>query len=53
MAIRIKKGSSKVAIQKQLAKTKNTGFPAHKFTGKLKVKEDAVTIQKQLRDDWE
>jgi hypothetical protein len=53
MPIQIRKGSSKKAIQKQLAKAKVKGFPAHKFTGKIKVKEDAVAIQKRLRNEWD
>lgn len=53
MAIRIKRGSSKKAIQKQLSKTKSKGFPAYKFTGKIKTKEDPIVIQKRLRDEWE
>jgi hypothetical protein len=53
MTIRIKKGSSKKTIQKQLSKAKSKGFPASKFTGKIKIKMDALAIQKKLRDEWE
>jgi len=28
------------------------GFNAKIFTGKLKVNEDAMVIQKRLRDEW-
>ena len=52
MAIPIKKGSSKQTIKKQLSKAKGKGFPAHKFTGKIKTKEDAIAVQKKLRDEW-
>jgi hypothetical protein len=53
MAIKIKKGSSKKTIQKKLSRAKGKGFPAHKFTGKIKTKIDAVAIQKKLRNEWE
>lgn len=53
MAIKIVKGSSKETIVKQLSKAKEKGFPAHKFTGKIKAEGDAVAIQKRLRDEWE
>jgi hypothetical protein len=54
MTVVIKKGMSKVQIEARLKKLKgkDSGFPAHKFTGKLKVDEDPLTIQKRLRDEW-
>lgn len=33
--------------------TNKKGFEAHKFSGILKIKEDALKIQKKLRDGWE
>lgn len=53
MTIKIKKGSSKKTIRKQLSKAKLKGFPASKFTGKIKIKKDALAIQKKLRNEWE
>ncbi len=29
------------------------GFDAYKYLGKVKVRGDAATIQKSLRDEWE
>jgi hypothetical protein len=54
MVVVIKKGESKKSIQSKLRKLKSgKGFPASKFTGKVKIKEDAVAIQRKLRDEWE
>lgn len=53
MAIQIKKRSSKKTIQRELSKAKTKGFPAQKFTGKIRTKEDAVALQKKLRNEWE
>ena len=53
MVVRIKRGSSKKSIEDTLKKLKKLkGFPAHKFCGTVKFKKDALTIQKQLRDEW-
>ncbi len=53
MVIVIKKGDSKKLIQTKLRKLKGgKGFPASKFTGKVKIDEDAVAIQRRLRDEW-
>jgi hypothetical protein len=53
MVIVIKKGESKKSIQNKLRKLKGgKGFPASKFTGKIKIDEDPVAIQRRLRDEW-
>lgn len=53
----IKRGSIKEAIAKGMRKlaekSLKKGFNAHKFCGTLKIKEDALVIQKRLRDEWE
>ena len=56
----IKSGASKEEIEKIEKKLwpngeKNdaAGFDAHKYNGVLKIKGDAMKIQKRLRDDWE
>jgi hypothetical protein len=52
MVVRITKGSSKKTIQKLLSKIKSRGFPASRFTGKIEIKEDALAIQKKLRNEY-
>ena len=56
MVLIIKKGASEESIKKIVAKLKNRkskkGFPSHKYCGILKIKEDALDIQKRLRDEW-
>jgi hypothetical protein len=58
MVTTIKKGASKKEIQalfKELESKKKSrkGFEAHKFCGVVKFKEDAINIQKKMRDEWE
>ena len=57
MVLVLKKGASKKeleAIEKKLySKKAAKGFNAKKYNGILKLKEDPLTIQKQLRDEWE
>jgi hypothetical protein len=56
MVLVLKKGASKrqiAAIEKKLSKGKTTGFNARKYNGSLKLKGDALEIQKKLRDEWE
>lgn len=51
----IKKGSSIRTINKVLAKLlakQDKGFDAKKFCGALKLKKDALLIQKDLRNEW-
>ena len=53
MVITINKGDSKKAIVKKLKNLpEQRGFKAYKFLGKVKIDEDALVIQKQLRDGW-
>lgn len=56
MTVKIKKGESKKSIEtklKKLSKSKSKGFPAHLFTGKIKIDEDPVALQRKLRDEWQ
>jgi len=56
MVMTIKKGSSKKVITQRLSELYNTvkvGFEASKFCGVLKQEEDALSIQKRLRNEWE
>ncbi|MEO5649882.1 MAG: hypothetical protein ABIR03_08170 [Ginsengibacter sp.] len=57
MDLVLKKGASRKeieAIEKKLYKGKvQTGFNAKKYNGVLKLKEDPLTIQIKLRDEWE
>lgn len=54
MVVVIKKGSSKKNMEEVLKKLrKRRGFPAHKLCGTVKFSEDALIIQKRLRDEWE
>ncbi len=51
----IKRGSSKEVIAKRLKeldKKKVKGFKAKQFCGILKLEEDALVVQKQMRDEW-
>ena len=52
----IKAGAGKKEIEKikkKLWPGAETGFNAHKYNGVLKIKGDALAIQKQLRNEWE
>jgi len=50
----LKSGATKQSILKKLgARRSKKGFEAHKFCGVLKINEDALTIQRRLRDEWE
>jgi len=58
MVTTIKRGATKAEIQSLFEKleshsTKSKGFDAHKFCGTVKFNEDALEIQKRLRDEWE
>ena len=56
MVLVLKKGAGKKAIadvEKKLSKGKDAGFDAKKYNGTLKLKGDALQIQKKLRDEWE
>jgi len=58
MVTTIKKGSSKEQIQTlfknmEEKKASKKGFDAYKFCGTVKFDEDALEIQKKMRDEWE
>ncbi len=54
MVIMVKKGMNKERLNKALRKLKNTKkFNAKRHLGKVKWKEDALTYQKRLRDEWD
>jgi len=57
MVLVLKKGATRkeiVALEKKLyGKQGLKGFNAKKYNGVLKLTEDPLTIQKQLRDEWE
>ena len=52
----IKRGSDKksiaIGMQKLVDKSAKKGFKAQEFCGILKLDEDALDIQRQLRDEW-
>ena len=52
----IKKGANKKVIAERLeslGKKPKKGFTAHQFCGMLPLEEDALAIQRRLRDEWE
>lgn len=54
MVVVIKGSDSKKKIAEALKKLrKRKGFNARKHCGVIKLKEDPLTIQKKLRDEWE
>lgn len=57
MVLILKKGASKKDIEtiekKIYAEKPVRGFDAKKYNGVLKLKEDALSIQKKMRDEWE
>jgi len=58
MVTTIKKGASKEEIQNlflkmEEKKSSQKEFDAYKFCGTVKFNEDAVEIQKKMRDEWE
>jgi hypothetical protein len=55
MVLVIKKGASKkelINIEEKLQK-KNRGFDSDKYNGVIKFKKDGLSIQNDLRDEWE
>lgn len=56
MVVILKSGESKKNMQKlmeQLSKMKSSkNFDAKKFCGVLKLKEDPLVLQKELRNEW-
>ncbi len=54
MVVVLKQGATKEAIEKLLKKLKiKRGVNTKKYCGTIKLKEDPLTIQKNLRDEWE
>ncbi len=58
MILTIKKGASQKElkeIEKKIHRntTSNVGFDAKKYNGTVKFDDVALTIQKQLRNEWE
>jgi hypothetical protein len=57
MVLVLKKGATEKEMQiirKKLQKMSGkTGVDLDKYSGILKLKEDPLTIQRKLRDDWE
>jgi len=54
MVLVLKKGASKREIEILEKKLKNkNGIDVMKYCGKIKLKEDALVIQKRLRDEWQ
>ena len=50
----IRKGSSKKTIMEILQKLQiHKGLDAYKYCGVIKLKDDALAIQKKMRDEWE
>ncbi len=48
------KDTPKILAKKNKAFQKTqSGFPAHKFTGKIKFGDDPVLEQRKLRDEWQ
>ncbi len=52
----LKKGSDKKTIQavikKILSRPARRGIDAAKYNGSVKFKEDGLTYQKRMRDEW-
>ena len=56
MVLTVKQGASKKSIRMTLVdltrELKPKGVDVYKYLGKITLKEDAVKIQKMLRDEW-
>jgi len=54
MVLILKKGASKREIESIEKKLKNkSGVDVMKYCGKIKLKEDALVIQKSIRNEWQ
>ena len=54
MVLILKKGASRKEIESIEKKLKNKeGVEVMKYCGTLKLKEDALVIQKSLRNEWQ
>jgi hypothetical protein len=53
MVLILKKGATKKSIEDLLKKVRTKkGVNTHKYCGTIKLKKDALNIQKELRDEW-
>jgi hypothetical protein len=56
MVLILKKGATEKEMQsikkKLQKKSRKTGINIKKYSGKIKLKEDPLTTQKKLRDEW-
>lgn len=55
MVTKLRKGSSQKSIKNilnKLSKNTSNGFDAKKYNGIIDLKEDALLIQKKLRNEW-
>lgn len=56
MVTTLKKGATKASIKKLLDRmskeTRATGVDTLKYCGTINLKEEGLTIQKRLRDEW-
>ena len=56
MVLVLKKGATEKEVQlikkKLQKKSRKAGVNVKKYSGKLKLKEDPMAIQKKLRDEW-
>jgi hypothetical protein len=54
MVLVLKKGASKKEMDNISAKLQTVkGVDTKKYCGTIKLKEDPLTIQKKMRDEWE
>ncbi len=56
MLITLKYNASKeriLKIQNELSNIKETGIDTKKYCGKIKLRKDAISIQREMRDEWE
>jgi len=53
----LKKGENRENMQKLLdklsKKQKPKGIDVHKYCGTIRLKKDALAIQKEMRDEWD
>ena len=53
----LKRGAAKTQVnslwEKLLSRRAKEGIDAYKYCGVIQLKEDALDIQKKLRDEWE
>lgn len=53
MVLILKKGASKKEMTKISKKiSHSSGVNTKKFCGTIKLKEDSISIQKKMRDEW-